>query len=420
MKRIVVFWIGMIGIGLLFTLRSGIAVQAKTYEEQYEETVQNTMTDTTENVAEEEIDEEKMINEYYSTFSENAEIADLEESLSDINRKYGKQETVSFEEIFRMLLEGKIEEAIGQALESFFESVTGEISQNRELLAKIIILVIVAAVFNNYSSIIKFSYVGEQGFYITYLLIVVLLMQSFLIVYDVAEETVYYISDIMKCMLPAFYMSLVMCSGLTTSQMVNSMFLGMLSFMEKVLLTVVLPSIRIYFLIIVLNQINTKDRFSKLAGLLKQGIQFILKAVVTGIIGLNLMKGLLIPVYDNVKYNALQKGLAAIPGGSSLSGLSTILVGAGVLIKNSVGIAVVLILLVLGGIPLLKLLCFYVVYKVILALVQPISDGRILKGIQGAADSTGILLRATATSVVLSILSVAIVILTTNVRLYAG
>lgn len=417
MKRMIISWVG---IGLLLMLGSVMGVQAKSYEEEINETIQNATADTVESGTEEEINEEKMINEYYDTFSESAEIENLEDSLSAINRKYGKAESISFEQIFKLLLEGNIEAALGQALESFYESVTGEIFQNRELLAKIIVLVIVAAVFNNYSSIIKFSYVGEQGFYITYLMIAVLLMQSFLIMYDVAEETVYYISDIMKCMLPAFYMSLVMCSGLATSQMVNSMFLWMLSLTEKVLLMVVLPAIRIYFLIIVLNQINTKDRFSKLAGLLKQAIQFILKAVVSGIIGLNLMKGLLIPVYDNVKYNTLQKGLAAIPGGSSLSGLSTILVGAGVLIKNSVGIAAVIILLVLGGIPLLKLLCFYVVYKVILALIQPISDGRVLKGIQGAADSTGILLRATATSVVLSILSVAIVILTTNVRLYAG
>ena len=169
-----------------------------------------------------------------------------------------------------------------------------------------------------------------------------------------------------------------------------------------------------------LNQISAVDRFSKLADLIKQGLQFALKGIVTGLIGLNVMKSILVPVYDNAKYNMLQKGLSIVPGGAALSGLSTILVGAGVLIKNSVGITVVIILLVMGSIPLLEIICFYVVYKVILAMVQPISDERILKGIQGAADSTGILLRATTTSLVLSVLSVAIVIMTTNIRLYAG
>lgn len=410
MRKITFFLIGVIGIILFLGNRSRIEVQAAEYKEG--------MTQDKDDIEYE--NQEEMVSRYYDSFNESAELAGLEEELEDINRRYGKQENVSFKEVYQLLLEGNVEEAIGQALENFFDSVTGEILQNKELLVKMIALVIIAAIFNNYSSIIKFSYVGEQGFYITYLMIAILLMQSFFLAYDVAEETVYYIRDIMECLLPAFYISIVLCSGLTTSQMVNSMFLWMLSFLEKVLLTVILPGIRIYFLIVVLNQINTKDRFSKLAGLLKQGVQFLLKTIVTGIIGLNVMKSILIPVYDNAKYNVFQKGLSVIPGGASLSGLSTILIGAGVLIKNSVGIAAVMILLVLGGIPLLKLLCFYVVYKVILAMVQPISDNRILAGIQGAADSTGILLRAAATSIVLSVLSIAIIILTTNVRLYAG
>ena len=199
--------------------------------------------------------------------------------------------------------------------------------------------------------------------------------------------------------------------------MVNSMFVAMLSFVENLLLVLILPAVRIYFLIVLLNQINKKDRFSKLSGLLKQGIQFGLKAVATGVIGLNVVKSMLVPVYENARYNVLQKGLSMIPGGATLSGLSTILVGAGMLIKNSVGITVVIIMLVFSGIPIVKMFAFYVVYKILVALVQPISDNRILAGIQSVCDSTGILLRATATSVVLSILSVAIVILTTNVKM---
>ncbi|MCM1157039.1 MAG: stage III sporulation protein AE [Bacteroidales bacterium] len=363
---------------------------------------------------------EEVVREYYDSYRESADMEEIDRDLSQISKEYDFSDSLSTVSIFELLLEGKVEEAVLQAVDGFYQGITAEILQNRVLLVKLIILVIVAAVFHNYSSVLKFSFVGEQGFYITYLMIAVLLMQSFTLVYGIAEETVQYLKEIMECLLPAFYMSIILCSGLTTSQMVNTMFLWMLSLIEKLLLTIVLPGVRIYFLIVVLNQINTKDRFSKLAGLLKQGIQFLLKSVVTGIIGLNVMKSILIPVYDNAKYNVLQKGLSVIPGGASLSGLSTILVGAGVLIKNSIGMTAVIILLVLGSIPLLKMLCFYLVYKVILALIQPISDNRILTGLQGAADSTGILLRAVATSVILSVLSIAIVILTTNVRLYSG
>lgn len=364
--------------------------------------------------------QEDSVESYYNEFYDSVDLDALEKEIGQAGQKYNMAGDIPFKEIYSLLLEGKVNEALQRAIDSFFTGISNEIESNKALIVKLILLVIIAAVFNNYSSILKFSYVGEQGFYITYLLIAMLLMQSFSLAYTIAEEAVFYIKDIMECMLPAFYMSIIMCGGLSTSQMVNSMFLWMLSLVEKLLTVFVLPGIRIYFLIIVLNQINSKDRFSKLAGLIKQGIEFSLKAIVTVIIGLNIMKSMLVPVYENVKYNVLQKGLSVIPGGASLSGLSTILIAAGVLIKNSVGIAAVIVLLVLGSVPLLKLLYFYVIYKVILAFVQPISDARILAGLQGASDSTGILLKATATSIVLCVLSIAIVILTTNVKLYTS
>ena len=357
---------------------------------------------------------------YVEEYEEAVDLEGLDADLDGIRRAYGMEEDISFQDVFRILMNGDAEGAIQKALESFYQGMLVEILENRTLLIKLLLLVVIAAVFYNYSSILKVSYVGEQGFYITYLMIAMLLLQSFSLVYDMAEKLICYIKELMECLLPAFYMSVVLCSGLTTSQMVNSMFLGMLALLERILLYLVLPAIRIYFLVVVLNQIQSKNRFSKLAALIRQAVCFILKAVGTGIIGLNVMKSLLVPVYDNAKYSVLQKGLSVIPGGSSFSALGTILLGAGVLIKNCVGISAVILLLVLGGIPLLKMFSFYVAYRIILALIQPVSDKRILAGIQGACDSTGVLVRAAGTSLVLSILSIAIVILTTNVRWNTG
>ncbi len=366
------------------------------------------------------VEDETIVNDYYEQFYDRVDMNMIEDELEGINKKYGRSNAVSFDEIFSLLLEGKVDEAIESASMQLLENIAVRVKENGDLFIKLILLVLIAAIFNTYSSMYQFSYVGEQGFFVTYIMIAMLLLQSFSLVFRMAQDTIYYINEIIQCLLPALYMSLMLCSGLTTSHMVHTMFLWMLSLVEKLLLGVVLPGIQIYFLVTLLNQISNVDRFSKMASLLKQGLQWVLKGIVTAIIGLNVMKSILVPVYDNAKYNVLQKGLSIVPGGAALSGLSTLLLGAGVLIKNSVGITVVLILLALGIVPILEVAVFFIVYKVILAMVQPISDERILKGLQGAADSTGILLRATTTSIVLSVLSIAIVLLTTNVKLYSG
>ena len=69
---------------------------------------------------------------------------------------------------------------------------------------------------------------------------------------------------------------------------------------------------------------------------------------------------------------------------------------------------------------MLKIFIFYISYKLVLAFTQPISDPRITAGIEGACSSAEILLKAVAVSLALCILSIAIVIVSTNVRLYAG
>ena len=410
--------------GRVFTVVAAKAVkEGEENTNHAEQTIQGKVEKNIVDKKQEDIQEEygyDLTDEYYDSFYNASGLDSLEAELSLINENYGMEQNISVSDLYDLLLEGKVNEALEKVMTGFCEGIVGEMSANRELLAKLFLLVIFAAVFQNYSAVFQFSHAGEQSFYITYLIFAVLLMQSFTLAYELAEKVVLYLNEVLKCLLPAFCMSLMLCSGITTSQMVNSMFIWMLTFVEKILLSVVLPAIRIYFVIILLNQINEKDRFSKLAGLLKQGVQFLLKFIVTGIIGLNIMKSLLVPVYENTKYSIFQKGLSAIPGGSTFTGLGTILMGAGVLIKNSVGITFVLVLAVLGGIPLLKLFCFYISYRIMLALIQPVSDKRILAGIQGTADSIGILLRATATSIVLSILTIAIVILTTNVRLYSG
>ncbi len=357
-------------------------------------------------------------NDVYGLYDKYSDMDEIEDHLSDIEKDYGTDIDVSFKEIYELLLEGDVSAALSEVISGIGNSLSSELIENRSLIMRLFVLIIIAAVFNNYSSVLKSSYVGEQGFFITYLMSCAILLKSFFLIYDMSENAVYHISEAMKCMLPAFVMSLVMCSGVATSQMTNSIFIFILGLMERILLYGVLPMIRIYFLIILLNQLNAKDRFSKLAEFIKQIAEWILKGFVAGVIGLNAVKSMITPIADNVGYNMFQKGINLIPGGSAVSGLSGIFIGAGVLIKNCVGVSAVIVLLVIGSVPIIKILYFYISYRLVLAAAQPISDRRILTGIEGACDSTAVLIKTVLTAMALCILSIAIIILATNVRLY--
>ncbi len=350
-------------------------------------------------------------------FDEYVDMEEIDNDMDAIKDDHGGELDISYRDIYELLSAGDVDGALKKCFECIGNDLTNEILENRSLMLRLLMLIIIAAVFNNYSSVLKYSYVGEQGFFITYLMTCSILINSFFMIYDISEETINYISEAMECMLPAFILSLTMCGGILTSQMTNQIFVFVLTYMEKLLLYFVLPLSRIYFLIILLNQLSEKDRFSKLAELIYQVSGWILKGFVTVVIGINAVKSMLVPVYENAGYNMLLKGISVIPGGSSITNLSGIMIGAGVLIKNCVGITAVIVLFAIFCIPFMKLLYFYISYRLVLAAAQPVSDKRILMGIEGACNATSVLIKAVMTAVALCVISISMIIISTNVHI---
>ena len=353
------------------------------------------------------------------TYAEELEKEDLLKTLDidavskELKSIMGKND-ISFSEIMSAFMSGDVDKAFGMTKEKIIEKIIWEFKDNRMLIGKMIVLIIFAAVFNSFSDIMKSSYVGENGFYVTYMMLTVLMMTSFQLIYGIALEAGEQICEIMQCIIPVFAMSMTISSGITTSQAVYQLFMVGITFTEKMIVGFLLPIINIYLVLVLVNNLSKEDRFSKMASLMKNGIFWTLKSILAFIVGLNMIKGLVVPVYDSVKKSLWQKGIAMIPGGSAVSAFSDILINSGVLIKNSIGAAAVLILITVVSMPVVKIFVFLVSYKVLLAAVQPISDARIVKGMQGVVDASKLVLSSIGTIVILFVISIAVMAAATN------
>ena len=54
-------------------------------------------------------EQEELLEEYYHTFTNESELDRLEEELSGINQNYGKENSISFTDIFEQLIKGNID-----------------------------------------------------------------------------------------------------------------------------------------------------------------------------------------------------------------------------------------------------------------------------------------------------------------------
>ena len=188
----------------------------------------------------------------------------------------------------------------------------------------------------------------------------------------------------------------------------SSLFL--ISFIDLTLLKIVVPMINIHFIITIANNLSKEDMLSKLSELLSDGVKWILKTLLAVVIGLNATQGLISPVADALKKSGLIKTAEAIPGvGDILSGVAESVIGAGVLLKNAIGVAGVVVIAVICAVPLIKLGIITLVYKVSGAVVQPISDKRLINCISTTAHASGLLLNTVFVALVLFVLTITII-----------
>lgn len=92
-------------------------------------------------------------------------------------------------------------------------------------------------------------------------------------------------------------------------------------------------------------------------------------------------------------------------------------VGSAVLIKNSIGLYITLVLIVLCCVPVLKLLILAGVVKLSAALMGIISDRRMVNCVNRMGDGSIMLLKIALSSVGMFVIQVAVITYTTSGRL---
>ena len=153
-----------------------------------------------------------------------------------------------------------------------------------------------------------------------------------------------------------------------------------------------------------------EERLSLLLELLKKGIGFAQKLALGIITGLSLVQSVILPVVDNLKISALRKTVAAIPGiGNMTEGITELVIGSAVLIKNSMGVLLLFLLLMACLVPLLKLFVIGGVMKLGAALSGVISDKRISGCVDRVGEGCFLLLRCLFTSIALFLIVIAVV-----------
>jgi stage III sporulation protein AE len=294
-------------------------------------------------------------------------------------------------------------EKIGQWL---CDALLYEIKTGKTILVEVVLLAAGFSMLKNFSGTFEKNYVSDICFLLVYGVLCVLLLKSFEIYGTVAEEALNGSIDFMKALIPAFGISMVFSSGAESSAVFYQLAFLVIYLVEWLFLSVLLPFIRVYVVTELFNHFFEDEKFQNFTELLAGVISWGMKSAMMVVLGLNVMQGLLAPAKDRLLNGAVSRAAMMIPG--VLGGIGELMFGAGILIKNCVGVTALIVLLAVGCIPVLKLACMSVLYKLAAAVAEPVADKRIVGCIKSMAQGGVLYLKLVCYGIVLFFATIAL------------
>ena len=285
---------------------------------------------------------------------------------------------ISVAELMGQLLQGDVLGAAGTLLQEVIQGMGASAAGRKNILIWLIVLGILSALLIHFVEVFDKHQIADLSFYFIYLLMGVILLQCFSGILGTARETVENIVLFVRLMVPTYLLAVGVASGPATVGAGYQLMLLLIYGTEKILLGVVLPLIYCY-------------------GLL------------TMIKGISVFQSLITPVLDSVKTSAVEKALSALPGiGNAADGLLELAVGSAVVIRNSIGVLLLLLLLAACAAPLLEILFTAFLIKCAAAFMGIVSDKRVTNCTDHMGNAGMLLFRTAGTAMLLFLITLAL------------
>ena len=281
-----------------------------------------------------------------------------------------------------------------------------QLDQEKELFVKLILLILLSAVFTSFAEVFENNQIGDISFFVVYLLFFTILMDSFSRMSSSLEKTISWMTEMMKGLAPAYYMTVCAASGAASAVVFYEGVLLMVWGIQWLLLTVLLPASGMYVLLQLVNSLSREEMLGKMAELLNTAVSWGLKTLLAAVVGLQIIRNLVAPVMDSVKRGLLSRAAGALPGvGNAVNMVTELVVTSAVLVRNCLGVVILVVFVLIGAGPMLHYGILSLLYRLLAAVAQPVSDRRMVRALGTMGEGCALLLRILFTAEVLCMLA---------------
>lgn len=332
-------------------------------------------------------------------------LGELEQSIKQLFPR----NTVSLRELFGQLLTGDPIGALMEILNQCLAGVPDWIAGAGKLFLWLLVIGLVCALLAYVIRIFDCQQVASLSFFFCYLLFATVLLKTYYVSATIVQEGIDNILLFIKLLLPTYLLAVSASAGTASAGVVSQVMLLVVGVIEKLLVACIMPSIHCFLLISVIHSVWKEGNLSYLLELLEKGIVLLLKSCIWIITGISLFQALITPLLGAARASILTKVLSSVPiVGKVSGGAMELALGSALLIKNSVGAVLLLLLLYLCAAPLVKLGVVAGALKLSAALIHLVSDRRLADSVDRSANAELLLLQTLGVAFLLFFIALAV------------
>ncbi|MDD9149294.1 MULTISPECIES: stage III sporulation protein AE [unclassified Sporolactobacillus] len=294
-----------------------------------------------------------------------------------------------------------------------------ELLINGRLLGTLILLSIFSTLLQAIQSAFENKTVSKVAYMVVTLALLILLLDSFKVALGYITGTISAMSQFLVALIPLIFALTAASGGAATVSFFHPLIIFLVNTAGWLVSKFILPLLFMSALLGIVSTLSDHYKLTKLGDFMKNVAVFTLAAFFAVFLGVMSVQGAATAISDGL----IAKSAKFFTGnfipvvGRMFTEAADTVIGASVLLKNTIGIAGLLILLCITAFPLLKVLSLAFIYNVAAAVLQPLGGGPVIDCLGIMAKSMLYLFSALAIVSLMFFLALTIIITAGNLSL---
>ena len=288
-----------------------------------------------------------------------------------------------------------------------------EIRSSKGLILSVFVIALISGMLNSVSRDNKTS---DAAFFVCFCLITIAITKIITITVGYGSDVIDEMCTFVTKLAPMLSVLLVTSGYTASAAAFYPIFSASVYFICLITEKCILPLIYTSCVVGILDNLSGKIHLNNFNRLIKSLSKWILTGSLTIFTGINAIYGFCAPSVDGVAMKTAKFAVGSmvpVVGGFVADSIDTVISGTR-LMKNSVGTAGIIFLLVTCAVPVIKVAAVMLTLRISSALIEPLGDKRHSDMLMEAADAVTTVFAMMIAVAILFIISIAIIIGTTN------